>query len=257
MGGRELVSGPFYQLETKLVTEIVTLLEQKPKGEPFHLFLSGGTTPRSLYQKLALRIKRGIYWRRLHIWQVDERCVPDDSPMSNSNVLRDITSALLEWPQTGEAQLKFMKSNFHMVDGENCYLGEAASLYEKEMYYHMGITGMDYVILGLGSDGHTAGIFSTDETAGQMVRVKKRKKDGLKGISLTLQALSKATRIRVLVIGAHKRSILQTLQQEAEGTEKYPITKLLDLAAKESVSFYVDDRAMPVIPRDSNGHEEL
>src|SRR5437879_12149504 len=64
----------------------------------FFAALSGGTTPRRLYELLASPQVR-LPWDKIHLFQVDERCVPPDSPERNYGVVRAACPSLASVPQ--------------------------------------------------------------------------------------------------------------------------------------------------------------
>ena len=81
------VPGAYNPLTAKLIEEIVTLLNHsiKTKGEAT-LLLSGGNTPKNLYQKLSLQ---NIEWDKVNVGLVDERFVDKESPLCNEKMIRD------------------------------------------------------------------------------------------------------------------------------------------------------------------------
>ena len=74
----------------------------------FHVALSGGSTPKKLFEVLAARGRAALPWERVHLWWGDERCVPPDHPDSNYRMTRN---ALLD-------RLPIPAENVHRVRGE-------------------------------------------------------------------------------------------------------------------------------------------
>lgn len=122
----------------------------------FLLCLSGGSTPRPLYERLASEpFASRIAWDRVHVFFGDERCVPPNDPASNYHMVRE---ALLARVPVPEAQV-------HRAPGE-LEPARSAAHYEGVLRAELGVTvgdlparGFDLVLLGLGSDGHTASLF--------------------------------------------------------------------------------------------------
>ena len=120
--------------------------------DEFTIALAGGETPRGLYETLAAEpFLSRINWRTWSVWWGDERAVPPDDAMSNYGLAA----------QTLLNKAPIPADRVHRIHGE---LGaQAAALaYENEMRDHFG-AGMpqfDLMLLGIGDDGHTAGLFS-------------------------------------------------------------------------------------------------
>ena len=111
----------------------------------FSLALSGGSTPRALYQKLASpRWKEQIDWSKCDIVFGDERAVAADDALSNYRMAR-------------ESLLDYIPARVHRIETERDDLESAAADYETVLH---GLGGrLDVVLLGLGDDGHTASLF--------------------------------------------------------------------------------------------------
>jgi 6-phosphogluconate dehydrogenase len=121
----------------------------------FLLALSGGSTPRPLYELLASRpFATRIDWPRLHVFWGDERCVPPDQPGSNYRMARE---ALLD-------HVPLPPANVHRIRGEDDP-AQAAAAYEELLGTFFGSreispeVSFDLVLLGMGADGHTASLF--------------------------------------------------------------------------------------------------
>jgi len=63
--------------------EFISLVVAQPEGKPFHVALSGGSTPKKLFDVLAARGRDAVPWDRVELWWGDERCVPPEHPDSN------------------------------------------------------------------------------------------------------------------------------------------------------------------------------
>jgi 6-phosphogluconolactonase len=115
----------------------------------FTLVLSGGSTPRAAYLRLAARGSRlNLDWQRTHVLWGDERCVPPDDPRSNYRMAKE---ALLDRVPVPAGQI-------HRIRGENDP-PTAAAEYERDLRTLLGFHPLDLVLLGLGDDGHTASLF--------------------------------------------------------------------------------------------------
>ena len=171
----------------------------------FTLALSGGTTPRRVYELLASEEFRGLVeWPNVHVFFGDERMVPPDHAESN---FRMASEALL-------SRVPVPERNVHRIEG----VGDAAanaSAYESEM---RGLFGeaewprLDLVLLGMGDDGHTASLFpgtAVLEERRAWVAANWVEKLGAWRVTLTAPAINAARHVLFLVNGAGKAARLR------------------------------------------------
>lgn len=175
---------------------------------PISLALSGGSTPKLLYQKLAAMSWRDrMPWERVHVFWGDERFVAADHPESNQGMARQ---ALL-------AHVPIPPGNIHPmpVDGTP---EEAAGRYEAMLRaFAASRTGQpffDVQLLGLGPDGHTASLFpgtpALKELDAWVTAVLGAKPEPR--ITLTYPALNSSREVVFLVAGSEKREALHRLR---------------------------------------------
>ncbi len=176
----------------------------------FSIALSGGGTPRRMYELLADE-STGIDWEKVHLFQGDERFVPVDDKSSNFGAVK---AALLD-------RIDIPDENIHCVSVDAPSAVEAAGIYEKELRDFFGIQEegfpeFDLVLLGLGDDGHTASIFPGDPL------IDERKKwvsavtapAGIvpaERITLTLPVINSAKAVFFLVSGESKADALHDI----------------------------------------------
>lgn len=119
----------------------------------FSLALSGGSTPRPVYEALAARAR--FPWARTNVFLGDERCVPADDPRSNWRMIRE---ALLERLRPGDRP-----ASVWPMDGSEAPAQAAESLSRAmARFFALGpgqYPELDLILLGLGPDGHTASLF--------------------------------------------------------------------------------------------------
>ena len=149
--------------------------------------LSGGSTPGPAYE-LAASLEPD--WSRSELWFADERCVRPDDENSNYRLVRQ---RLLDRLHRGPAVE-------HRIRGE-LPAERAAEEYENEL---RGVT-LDLVLLGIGSDGHTASLFPNDPALEEHERsaVAVRRPD-FDRVTLTLPVLNGSNVVLFLVVGAEK-----------------------------------------------------
>ena len=171
---------------------------------PFHLCLSGGSTPAALYRLLAQApLKSQMPWDRTHVFWGDERFVPHADKLSNYRMARE---TLLD-------HAPIPPGNIHPIPTEGVDPEEAAELYEAVLQADGGKDGplFDVTLLGLGEDGHTASLFPAAKDA---LAERKRWVVAVTGvkeeprISLTYPALDASRHLAFLVAGKDKAAIL-------------------------------------------------
>jgi 6-phosphogluconolactonase len=206
----------------------------------FAVALSGGSTPRPLYELLSAPPYREAFpWARTHWFWGDERFVPHDDPESNYRMVREAMLARAPVPA----------ANVHPVPTEGLTPQEAALSYEKELHSFYGGPTLspdrplfDITFLGLGPDGHIASLFPHTAILGERTRwvgavIGARPEPR---ITLTYPALESSREIAFLVTGEAKRPTLEGL---LEGNLDLPAARLHPVHG--SVRLFVDRAAAP------------
>lgn len=187
----------------------------------FSVALAGGTTPKSLYQRLAGdEYKSRIDWSKTHFFFGDERNVlPDDADsnfkMANENLF---------------APLKISDEKIHRWQTELKDAPPIAAGYENSIRTFFDLTEnefprFDLVLLGMGDDGHTASLFPFTEALNEKEKiavanpVEKLKTTRL---TLTFPGINRARNVIFLVKGADKSETLKTVLEGKFEPEKYP-----------------------------------
>lgn len=168
------------------------------RGKAF-LAVSGGATPRLMFESLAAM---RVNWRRVHLFFVDERCVPPTDEQSNYRLALGHLIAPAGIPE----------ANVHRIRGEDDPAG-AAHAYAAEILSLLGPTGsFDVVQCGVGDDGHTASLFPGDplvlSRAGICAPVWVSQKNQHR-VTLLPTPISGARHLCVLVHGEQKRSAVR------------------------------------------------
>ena len=175
--------------------------------DSFTVALSGGSTPRVLYQVLAEEFREQVPWSNTHFFWSDERHVPPDHPDSNYRMAHEALLSRVPVPER----------NVHRIRSENPSAQEAADEYEKII-----VPRLDLILLGLGIDGHTASIFPGSEVLYETKRLVAApwvEKLNAYRITMTLPLLNKGASVLFLVSGAEKAGIVKEV---LEGPKKYP-----------------------------------
>jgi len=191
----------------------------------FRTAVSGGNTPRRFFELLGEDPESlSLPWEQIHLFWVDERCVPPDSPWSNYKLAVDTFLQKVGVPQ----------ENVHRIVTEYSDCKEGAMQYEQTIREVFGLQGQelprfDLILLGMGSDGHVGSLFPNSyapfdtEDLACVVYVLDEK---LNRITLTHPVLRAAARLAVLVSGREKAEILREVLTSEPDEVKYPIHTL-------------------------------
>lgn len=172
----------------------------------FDWVLSGGHTPRRMYEILSTDYREKIDWNRTHLFWSDERYVPPDDPLSNFRMAQQALIVPLAIP---EANVHPMPTYFEDP-------GDAARAYEKVLRAHWGAEdpAFDLCMLGIGLEGHTASLFpgspALEEKQRWVVPVRVAATPPLR-LTFTFPALDASREVFFLVSGAEKREIVRKL----------------------------------------------
>ena len=204
----------------------------------FAVCLSGGSTPRRLYQLLAESPYRDtLPWDRVHWFWGDERFVPWDHPDSNYGMVR---AALL-------GRVPVPPGNIHGIPTTGTP-ADAAAAYERVLKSHYGSESLDPTrpffdiqILGLGPDGHTASLIPGTSVLEERHRWVAEVIGGRPEprITLTYPALESSRHTAFLVAGAEKR---ETLARALAGDQALPAARLRPVG---ELTWFVDEAARP------------
>jgi 6-phosphogluconolactonase len=173
----------------------------------FTVALSGGATPRPLYELLATPpYSERIAWPQVYLFWGDERCVPPDHPDSGYGMVRE--AMLSRVPIPGENVLP-------MYSGRDTPQ-EAAAKYEETLRRIFRpapgeLPRFDLVLLGLGADGHTASLFPGSPALGErkkLVVADYVEKLAAYRLTLTLRVINAAAKVIFLVTGKNKAAML-------------------------------------------------
>ena len=213
----------------------------------FHLALSGGSTPRPLYQKLGGPLRGELDWSRIHLWWGDERCVAPGHADSNFRMVRD---ALLDALQLPDGQV-------HRIRGEATDRPAEAARFADELARRLpvekGVPRFDLMLLGMGGDGHTASLFPT--TGKALVRDRfavhvvppAYVKPQVERISVTTPVIEAAREIHALIAGADKAEVLEKVMHGPIDLDARPMGILRHVHGQ--VRWLLDQAAASRLPK--------
>ncbi len=191
----------------------------------FTLALPGGSTPQPLFRYLASPEQRvRVPWEQVHVFFVDERCVPPTDEASNYRQAREL---LLDHVPIPAGQV-------HRMRGED-EPKAAAAAYEQEMRAVIGpLKGrefgvLDLALLGLGTDGHIASLFPSHKAAHDLTRWAIAEYiDEARGTRITLSPwiLNNARSTIVMVSGEDKARALMAVLEGPEVPDALPAQRI-------------------------------
>jgi 6-phosphogluconolactonase len=187
-----------------------------------HIAVSGGSTPGPAYE-LAAALEPD--WSATEVWFADERCVPPHDERSNYRLVREWLLDRLERSPAVE----------HRVRGE-LPAKTAADQYDDELRR----VELDFALLGVGPDGHTASLFPNDaaleEEARRAVAVPRADADR---VTMTLPVLCGAEHVAFLALGADKADAIW----RAFGEAPSPATPASLVRSAAGITYAFLDRA--------------
>jgi 6-phosphogluconolactonase len=214
------------------------------KDGRFMVALSGGNTPRKMFELLASDEFRGqVDWAKVHFFWSDERAVPPTDPESNYGMARRELLIRVPVPE----------GNVHRMEAEKPGIGRAAHEYEEILRKYLdlddrGFPRFHLIFLGMGKDGHTASLFPGTRVTRQTSRWVSTPfvtKMNMRRMTLTFPVLDAALRVIFLVVGLEKAEILHAVLQE-KSDPPYPaqLVQPRDLGLK---LFLVDKAAAALL----------
>jgi 6-phosphogluconolactonase len=208
--------------------------------------LSGGNTPVPLFRLLAQAPARSrLDWQKMHFFWADERCVPPEDPESNFG------QAVAKWLR----RVPVPEENLHRVKGE---LGSRPAAREYRALLKRFAEGgqpwprFDFVLLGLGADGHTASLFpgtpvETRPTPAVISATGHYRGRPAERISLTPNVFNAARLVVFLVSGEEKAEALAATRSGRGDPVRWPAQRIRPVDGK--VLWLVDAAAARLLRR--------
>ena len=212
--------------------------------------LSGGSTPKAMFALLADTAEPfagAVPWSNLHLYWVDERCVPPTDAESNYRMTNE---ALL-------SKVPLPAEQIHRMEGE-LDPEQAASRYETVLRNSMRLEGaespaFDLLLLGMGDDGHTASLFPHTAALEEIVRLTVAnhvpQKDTWR-LTLTAPVINQARQVCFLIEGSAKSAVLAEVLTGPRDPERLP--SQLIRPSSGSLRFLLDEAAAAGLPAPEN-----
>lgn len=193
-------------------------LQRIPPGNYYSIAFSGGSTPRKVFEYMALHFKTRIDWQKVQVFWSDERCVDPESEESNYRMAKE---SLLDF-------IPIPVDNIFRIYGEVDPSGEAerySEIIRQHVPAHNNIPQFDLMMLGLGDDGHTVSIFPGSLhlfTSNKLCEVALNPYTKQKRITVTGRIVNQSRTVIFLVTGEAKAEMAATIIGKKQGWEKLP-----------------------------------
>ncbi|BBD61114.1 6-phosphogluconolactonase [Nostoc sp. HK-01] len=195
-----------------ILSKLETAIAQRGQ---FTIALSGGSTPKPLYEAIAAK---DLPWDKIHVFWGDERYVPPDHPDSNELMARRAWLDRVDIPA----------ANIHAMPTLDADPALSAAKHEQDLqeFFHTApgeFPALDVILLGMGDDAHTASLFPhTDalKVSDRLITV--GNKDGNPRITFTYPFINAARSVIFVVAGANKRPALAKVFAPEADDFSYP-----------------------------------
>ena len=201
-----------YSLTNFLLTKWVEIAKESiQRQNRFTAALSGGRSPMEFYCKLSA-LEDFAYWQRTHIFLGDERFVPWEQDSSNFKMVKENLLNYISIPP----------ENVHPIATDQKNVDLAAEQFKNDLVSFFDFAKnnapcFDLVLLGIGTDGHTASLFPDDERVddpGRLVLPVSLPHLKHERVSLTLPVINNARHVVVLAVGASKAEVVSEILEK-------------------------------------------
>ncbi len=185
----------------------------------FYVALSGGSTPKAIFELLGSKYKDSLDWSKVHLFWSDERSVPPNHPDSNYK------SAI----ESGLKNLPIKPEHIHRMIAEE-EIATNAKAYEEKILHALPDGSFDLIMLGMGDDGHTASLFPNTEGLHDkisLVIANYVPQKNTSRMTMTFNAFHRAKNVTIYVIGDNKASMIEKIFIKKE---IYPICSVASVS---------------------------
>jgi len=197
---------------------LVTAIHNSKENRPISVALSGGSTPKRIFEYLATNCRDLIDWKKILVFWGDERCVSPENLESNFRMARE---SLLD-------HVPIEKSNIFRIMGEtdpNYEAGRYSEIVCQRVASRDNIPSFDIFMLGLGEDGHTASIFPDSLhllVSDKLYEVAENPSSGQKRITATMKIINHSRTVVFFANGMAKAEIVARVIGREQGWERLP-----------------------------------
>lgn len=224
-----VLSGNRVMIAENLAFEILRDSKRKTDlGKKFHIAFAGGRSPLGLFAYIASQMGKSFDWKLVHVWQTDERC-SDDPKLSNYNMMHKYLLSKVALP----------RSNVHAIP---CQLSELTE-FERQI---SNLQGFDFIVLGMGDDGHVASLFANHKSSFEDDRYVVKatnvpNQHAPTRATITHKTIRLSDVVTILVMGdSHKAQVYHDIMENdaCDDVEKYSVCKVI---RNKKVTWFVDE----------------
>jgi 6-phosphogluconolactonase len=224
------------ELSFEFCNELIKISSQK--GKCF-IALSGGSTPKIIFQTLSERFKDKIQWYKIHLFWSDERCVSPDDSESNYGMAKQY---LLDFISIPEENIRRIKGEDEPEQEAVRYSEEIKNIVDSKK----GLPSFDLVMLGIGEDGHTASIFPDQMhllNSQNICEVAVHPISGQKRITMTGSTINNSDEVIFLITGRSKADILKKILEDQN--KIYPAAGIKPINGE--LKYFIDEEASSLL----------
>lgn len=205
------------------------------KNDRFSVALSGGSSPKKLYELLASKYSNDLDWKKVYFFFGDERYVAQDHPDSNYLMAK---TAMLDSLQIADAQVFKVDTTLDAASAALAYQRWICGFFDDAPIF-------DLILLGLGDDAHTASIFPGTDLVWideELVKEVYLADKEVYRISFTAPLINDAKQIAFLTFGANKADAIKSVLEGERDVAKYPAQLVKPTNGK--LDWFVDEAAV-------------
>lgn len=198
----------------------IAKINELKEGEHYTIALSGGNTPIKIFKYLSEHFNNSIEWNKVTFFWGDERCVPPNDSDSNYKLAVDNLFS----------KINFRDKNIFRIKGEADPQQEViaySKVLEDNLEKLNGAPKFDFILLGLGEDGHTASIFPNEIelfNSTNNCEVATHPISGQKRISITGKIINNAETVSIVGVGNNKAKVVSEILNKSELSKNYPVS---------------------------------
>ncbi|MBN8659642.1 MAG: 6-phosphogluconolactonase [Candidatus Obscuribacter phosphatis] len=205
----------------------------------FTMLLSGGSTPRGLYQRLSQLPEGKMPWASTYLFLGDERCVGHNDGESNYKMISDSLLSRIDIPSTNV--FPTIKQDSDPKESARIYDQTIRRFFKFEKDETAPMPEFDLALMGLGEDGHTASLFPGTEALEERKRICVENyvpKFAAHRLTLTMPVFAACKKVVFLVSGSKKTEIVgKVLKREGD----FPSLSVIDMCPQGTVEWYLDE----------------